>query len=315
MNATHVVLGAGGIGRSAATNLAAAGHTVILGSRRGSDPGIDGVRGVAVDAGDAAALTRLAAGAASIINAINPKLYTHWDRDGPPVAAAVLAAAQRTGAGLVTVSNLYGYGRVEAPMTERTPFAPVGVKGRVRAQMWTDALAAHQAGRVRATELRAGAYFGPGASPGVSYLNTYVLAPAAAGKTVRLVTGTPDAVQSWTYLPDIGSFAAVLATDDRSWGRPWHVPTEPPKSVRAIATDVAAVTGGRVSRVVELPTIARLALRVLPIVRALDETRHQFERPFIIDSTAAEQTFGVSSTPWREALAATLRPGVLQPAR
>jgi hypothetical protein len=48
-------------------------------------------------------------------------------------------------------------------MTEDLPAAPVGHKGRVRAKMWSDALAAHEAGRARVTELRAADYFGPGA--------------------------------------------------------------------------------------------------------------------------------------------------------
>jgi hypothetical protein len=44
----------------------------------------------------------------------------------------------------------------------------------------------------------------------------------------------------------------------------------------------------------------------MPVVRELDETAHQFERPFVLDSSDAEQTFGVRATPWEEALRATV---------
>jgi len=62
----------------------------------------------------------------------------------PPIANALLVAAERSGAVLATTSNLYGYGPVSAPMTEATPLAATGTKGRVRVQMWRDALAAHE---------------------------------------------------------------------------------------------------------------------------------------------------------------------------
>lgn len=47
--------------------------------------------------------------------------------------------------------------------------------------MWAQAKAAHDAGRVCATELRASDYFGPGAAKGVSYLNSYMLDGAQPG--------------------------------------------------------------------------------------------------------------------------------------
>jgi hypothetical protein len=45
----------------------------------------------------------------------------------------VLAAAERTGALLVSLESLYGYGPAEGrPMTEDLPLAATGVKGRAR---------------------------------------------------------------------------------------------------------------------------------------------------------------------------------------
>ena len=102
------------------------------------------------------------------------------------MARAFLEVAERTGAGLVTVGNLYGYGRVDGPITPQAPVRPAGVKGQVRARMWADALAAHTAGRVRATELRASDYFGPGASAGMSMANDYVIGPAVRGTSTEV---------------------------------------------------------------------------------------------------------------------------------
>ncbi|KAB7743283.1 NAD-dependent epimerase/dehydratase family protein [Nostocoides sp. F2B08] len=301
-----VIIGAGGVGRAAAAALAEAGHDVTVVSRSGTDPGIAGVTADAADAADGKAVTRIAIGAKAIINAANPRQYHTWERDWPPVATALLAAAEASGAGLVTVSNLYAYGRVDAPMTESTAVRPAGRKGEIRARMWADALAAHEAGRVRACELRASDYVGPGVSRRVSLLGDYVVGPVAAGKPARMPIGSLDAPHSWSFVPDVGRFAALLATDERSWGRVWHVPTTEPRSVRQVAADVAATVGRPAPRVTTYPRWLMRLARLSPTIRELDETRHQFERPFVLDSSAAQQTFGFAPTAWPDVLARTV---------
>ena len=260
---SHVIVGAGPIGRGIATLLVARGDRVVLASRSGVADARGGTTGAQVDATDAEALSRVADGADTLVNAVNPASYATWQRDWPPVAAALLSAAEKTGAGLLTISNLYGYGPVDGPLTEDLPLNAAGVKGRIRAQMWRDALAAHQAGRIRATELRPSDYFGAGVSRRTSVLNEYVIAPAAAGKRVRLVAGGPDVPHSWSYLPDIAALGAALATDDRAWGRPWHVPTDEPRTPRQVVGDVAVLTGRPAQEVTRMPGVLMWLARVV----------------------------------------------------
>ncbi|WP_323095507.1 NAD(P)H-binding protein [Intrasporangium sp. YIM S08009] len=313
----HLVLGAGGVGRTTTAALVAAGHTVTLASRSGrvterpwQDAHPEAVEVVAADAADASRLTELARGAASIVNAVNPPSYTTWDTDWPPVAAATLAAAEATGAGLVIIGNLYGYGRVEGPMREDDPMRPAGHKGALRADMWTEALARHRAGRVRVTELRSSDYFGPGTTPRTSYLNDVVIDALLAGRTPLVPAGRPDVPHSWTYVPDVGALAARVATSDPSadaWGRAWHVPTSAPRTFAEAARDVARLAGvtARTVRVLPRP-LGTAAGLVVPFMRELRETRHQFERPFVLDTTLTEHTFGLAPTPWDDALEATI---------
>ena len=312
--ARHLVLGAGGIGRHTALELARLGHAVTLASRSGhvtdrpweaAHPGA--VEVVAVDASDSARVTELATGAASIVNAVNPPSYTTWDRDWPPVATALRTAAARTGAGLVVIGNLYAYGRVEGPMRESQPLAPNGHKGRLRADMWTDLLADHESGRLRATELRSSDYFGPGATRMTSYLNDVVARSLLSGRTPFMPVGRTDAPHSWTYIPDVGRLAATLATDDRSWGRAWHTPSGPAHTIQGAADDIARLAGVRPRRVRALPgRLVTAAGVVVPFMRELRETRHQFEGPFLLDASETEATFGVGATPWEEALTQTI---------
>src|SRR4051794_22534219 len=157
----HVVVGAGAVGTRTATLLADRGHRVRILSRSGAGPDDPRVERVSADAADAGRLADLSRGATAIYNAVNPP-YHRWPRDWPPIAAALLGAAEREGAVLATVSNLYGYGPVDGPMTEDLPLAASGPKGRTRAAMWHDALASHAAGRIRATEVRPSSYLGHG---------------------------------------------------------------------------------------------------------------------------------------------------------
>ncbi|MGO4597320.1 NAD-dependent epimerase/dehydratase family protein [Terrabacter sp. 2RAF25] len=310
----HLVLGAGGVGRATTAALVAQGHTVTLASRSGrvteraweaTRP--DAVEVVAVDAADMARLTTLAAGARTIVNAVNPPSYLTWDTDWPPVAAATLAAAEATGAALVIIGNLYGYGRVEAPMKEDGPLRPAGHKGALRADMWTEALARHAAGQVRVTELRSSDYFGPGTTPRTSYLNDVICDALLAGRPPFVPLGRADAPHSWTYVPDVGAFAARVATSDDAWGRAWHVPTSAPRTFDEAARDIARIAGVKPRKVRVLPRpLGTAAGLVVPFMREVRETRHQFERPFELDSRLTQQTFGIAPTPWDDALTATI---------
>src|SRR3974390_3439691 len=158
---THVVIGAGPVGSETALTVAGEGHQVTVVTRSGSGPDHPGVRRIRADASDRSALAAAAGRADVLYNCVNPP-YDRWPELWPPLAASILSVAADLGAVLVTMGNLYGYGPVDHPMTERDPLASTGTKGRIRAAMWEDLLAAHRAGRIRATEARASDFFGPG---------------------------------------------------------------------------------------------------------------------------------------------------------
>ena len=118
----HVIVGAGPVGTATARLLAERGEVVRVVTRRGTGPEHAAIERIAADATDAARLGALAAGAVALYNCANP-LYHRWLTDWPPLASALLAGAERSGAVLATVSNLYGYGPVDAPITPATPLA------------------------------------------------------------------------------------------------------------------------------------------------------------------------------------------------
>ncbi|HEY5449989.1 MAG TPA: FAD-dependent monooxygenase, partial [Polyangia bacterium] len=118
----HVIVGAGPVGTSVARLLAERGERVRIVSRRGGGPQHPAIELVAADATQADRLAELARDAVALYNCANP-LYHRWLTDWPPLAAALLTAAERSGPVLAVASNLYGYGPVDGPITDTTPLA------------------------------------------------------------------------------------------------------------------------------------------------------------------------------------------------
>lgn len=300
---THLIVGAGVVGTALALQLAQAGAQVVMVSRRGTGPQHDRVRLVAADASNAQRLNeagRASGGELAVLyNAANPA-YHRWEQDWPPMAAAMLATAEQSGAILATVSNLYGYGPVDGELAEDLPLAATGAKAKVRIAMWEQAVAAHEAGRLRMTEVRGSDYICPGSQ---SLLGDRVVPKVLAGKGVQLV-GHLDQPHTWTAPCDVAATLITVAHDPRGLGRAWHVPSNPPRSQRQAVGDIASAAGVDPVRVSRLPVPLLRAIGLFqPIIRELAETDYQRDRPYVLNDSAARNTFGLAPTPWSQVLA------------
>jgi nucleoside-diphosphate-sugar epimerase len=292
----HVIVGAGPVGTATANLLAGRGERVRIVSRRGAGPEHPAIERVSADATDADRLTRLTEGAATLYNCANPQ-YHRWLTDWPPLAAALLAAAERSGALLATANNLYGYGEVGGPITDGTPLAATHPKLRLRADMWRDAHTLMEAGRIRATEVRSSDYIEAN-----SIIEFAIGKPVLAGKRVY-VPGPVDVPHSWTSIRDVARTLVAVAADERGWGRAWLVPTNPPLTGRQLATRFAEANGAPRPRLTQIPYAVMWLTGVFsPLVRELRTTRYQFTRPFVIDSSTTTALFGITPTPLDDAL-------------
>ncbi|MEL6893522.1 MAG: NAD-dependent epimerase/dehydratase family protein, partial [Actinomycetota bacterium] len=238
--ALHLIVGAGPVGTAAADHLLRLGHEVRVVTRSGSGPDQPGIERIAADATDTDRLATLATGAAAIYNCANPK-YHRWSTDWPPMATAMLDAAERAGARLVTMGNLYGYAAGASPMAAGDPLDAPTAKGAIRVDMWREALARHEAGRVRVTEVRASDFVGAQVGDN-AHLGDRFVAAVLRGRSPRII-GPADVPHSWTFVDDVGRTLATLGADDRSLGRAWHVPTAPARTAQEMADAIAAAAG------------------------------------------------------------------------
>jgi nucleoside-diphosphate-sugar epimerase len=303
---THLVVGAGPVGAALAHRLSQAGRTVRVVTRSGGGPDLPRVQRIALDATNATALADAARGVGVVYNCANPGPYPAWERGWPPLAKSVLHAAEGSGAVLVSLGNLYGYGPVDGPMTRNRPLAPSSTLGEVRARVWQEALAAHQAGRVRVTEARASDYIGPTVPESHGLLPTYAAA-TLAGKPAS-VLADPDQPHTWTAVDDVVSTLIALGADDRAWGSPWLVPSNPPATVREVLRELGARAGTGEPKLRRVPRVAlRAGGLAVPLVREALGVLYQFDQPFVADAAETSSVLGVRPTPWVTILDATAK--------
>jgi len=299
----HVVFGSGQVGRALTTHLAGLGLPVRVVSRNRPPGLVDGVDWRAADATDPDAATDAARGASVVYQCLNAP-YTDWPERFPPLQRGVLAAAERNGALLVSLENIYGYGPTGGTaMTEDLPLAATTVKGRTRAAMTRELLDAADADRVRIAIGRASDFFGAGATE--SSLGERVFGNAVAGKRADFI-GNPDLPHTYSYVPDIAAGLATLGTDERAVGDVWHLPGPETVTTRQLLELVAGYVGHPVG-VRSLPKLAIRALGLFnPTIRELVELSYEFEQPFVLDTTKYQSTFGTEATPLATAVAATV---------
>lgn len=138
------------------------------------------------------------------------------------------------------------------------------------------------------------------------YLGERVVPAVLRSRGVQSI-GDPDVPHSWTSVPDVADALRLLGSQERAWGRAWHVPTAPPVSFRQAVHGLCAAAGVEPVAVSRVPHLAlRAAGLVSPRLRELEETRHQFVRPFVLDSSAYTAAFGVLATPLESTWAQTV---------
>jgi nucleoside-diphosphate-sugar epimerase len=298
------VLGAsGGIGNAITRELHARGHGVTAVNRRGDADVPAGVRQAAADADDLAAMTRACAGADVVVMAAQPP-YDRWAERWPHMLEVLLAACESAGARLVFVDNLYMHAPAEGPITEASPEHATTPKGRVRAALGRQLLAAHDAGRVRVAIGRFSDYYGP-RGPN-SFVSMLMLVPGLAGKTMRTFL-RDDVPHTFHYLPDAARGFAALVESEAADGRAWVLPAAPALT----QGEVAALVNELLPRPVRVSRVSRplLALGALfsGDLREAKQVTEQFDRPWVVDAAAFTAAFGpIALTEHRTALAETL---------
>jgi nucleoside-diphosphate-sugar epimerase len=298
---THLVLGTGAVGATLAHILAAQGHTVRAVNRSGKrgmlDPTIPLSRANLSDPASAAsALT----GADVVYQATQPA-YTRWEAEFPTLQRSILAAAVRVGASVVLADNLYGYSAPHGgTITDNSPRQATTRKGKVRAAMADEALAAHAAGQVRVALTRPSNYVGAN----YKIFRNLVLDQVTKRRPARLL-GRTDQPHSFSYVPDAALAMAAIGNSEGSWGRAWITPVMEPITQAELVARLWEAFGQKGKPKVSAMrgvTVRALGL-FMPMLRESEEMMYEFDEPFVVSSGEFERAFGWGATSWDDAVA------------
>ena len=301
----HVVLGTGAIGRAVAEELVKRGESVRMVNRSGKlDEVPAGVQVIASDLYDPAKVREVTRGAKVVYQASQPP-YHQWVERFPRLQKSIIDGLTDSDAKLVIVENVYMYGEADGkPMTEDTPYNAHTRKGRVRAAISTAAFAAHKEGRVRVSAARGGNFFGPWGTD--STMGARVFYPLLRGKSAQLI-GRTDVPHTHTYVKDFGTALVILGERDEADGQVWHVPNDKPRMTQGELVRLFAEEAGVEPNI---SSMGRLMMSIgglfIPEAKETVEMMYEFDKPFIIDSSKFENTFGLKATPMRAAIKETV---------
>lgn len=297
---THVVLGGNGVaGRE--TLLALDRRSVPATSVGRSPSRVPSARSVLADLLDAAAVDGALRGAeVAYLTAGLPYSARTWAARWPVIVQNTIEAAIARGVRLVYLDNVYAYGPVDGPMTERTPVRPSSRKGRVRANALQALDDAATRRGLQVTVARSGDFYGPGAT--TSVFNSFVLDHLAAKRPCSWLLDA-DQPHSLTYTPDLGEALAIIGTVPATNGQVWHVPTAAASTIR----DYAAIAAGTRTEVkVMNAATLRLGAVFNRSARETLEMSYQYSAPYRFNSTAFETAFTTVPTPIEVGIATVL---------
>jgi nucleoside-diphosphate-sugar epimerase len=285
-----VVVGAGQVGMVLAKQLAADGDVVVV--SRTPKAGVNHVaRDVLTDN-----LDDVFAGATTVFVAINVAYDAKlWASTLPLANKRIADAAQRCGARLVVLENLYVYGadNADRPLREDMPYAPSSKKGVVRTQIARELYERND--DLRVTSLRPPDFWGPGLSSAL--LDDAALRRILAGKPLFAV-GDVDTVHARAFVDDVAAAMRTLGLSDDPavYGRAWHAPSIH-VTTRELVSAIAAAANVKDPGVRVLPRFAWNALAfVVPILSEIDEMMYLWDRPHLVDDGAFRARFAVVPT-------------------
>lgn len=305
MTLNHVVLGTGAIGRAVAEELVRRGESVRMVNRSGKmDEVPAGVEVVASDLYDPAQVREVTRGAKVVYQSAQPH-YHEWVEKFPPLQRSIIDGLTGSGAKLVIVENLYMYGDTQGkPLTEGLPYNAHTRKGKVRAELSQAAFTAHREGKLRVTAGRGSDYFGPWGTD--SSMGSGVFQRLLSGKPAQ-IAGSTKLPHTNTYIPDFGKALVILGERPEADGQAWHVPNDRTQVTQGEFIQMIAEEAKVAMKVQAAGRFMISALGLfIPAMKEIVEMMYEFEKPFVVDSSKFEKTFGMKATPMREAIKETV---------
>ncbi len=309
---TVLILGAtGGIGGEVARRLLARGWTVRALNRNlerlSAAESASGIHWIQGDAMVAADVVSAAAGAGTIVHAVNPPGYRNWGKLVLPMLDNTIAAARIAGARIVLPGTVYNFGPDAFPeLHEDSAQHPLTAKGSIRVEMERRLRAAEQSG-TPVLILRAGDFFGPKAAN--NWFSQGLVKPGGPLKEISY-PGARGTGHQWAYLPDVAETMAQLLEKGDVLERfaVFHMEGHWDADGTRMISAIREASGKPDVRLRRFPwALIRLLSPFVPLFRELAEVRYLWTSPIHMGNARLVRALGAEPrTPLTIAVRETL---------
>ena len=146
-----------------------------------------------------------------------------WKSQFPVIMRNVIDACRNHHARLVFFDNTYMYPQDDHPLTEETQFAPVGQKGKVRANMAMMLLDEIRSKNIEAVICRAPEFYGTGKTQSIT--NTIIFNNIKNGKKLKVFLND-NKLKTLIWTPDASKAMALIGNTPGTYNQTWHLPCD-----------------------------------------------------------------------------------------
>lgn len=230
--------------------------------------------------------------------------YTHWIEGHPLIMKNAVQAAQKNGAKLVLIDNIYAYGRSSGALVgEEATRQPHTKKGRIRVTIQQMAEEAHASGTPTMV-IHFPDFYGPNAH---NTILSHTLQAVIAGKRAMFV-GNKSVQREYIFTPDGAKAAVELALRDDTYGERWNIPGPGVISGHEWIAMIREQTGYTKS----IGTVTTGMIRFLGLfsrdMREIAEMMYLTEEPVVLSGAKYEARIGpLPQTSYKEGLQQTVQ--------
>lgn len=146
-----------------------------------------------------------------------------WKKQFPIMMRNVIDACKKHNTKLVFFDNTYMYPQNDNPLTEESEFAPVGQKGKVRAEIATMLLDEMKAKKIEAVICRAPEFYGTGKTQSIT--NTTIFEKIKHRKKLKVLL-SDEKLRTLIWTPDASKAMALIGNMPDTYNQTWHLPCD-----------------------------------------------------------------------------------------
>lgn len=147
----------------------------------------------------------------------------NWKIQFPIIMQNVIDACKKHKTKLVFFDNTYMYPQNGKTLTEKSEFAPVGKKGRVREKITKMLLKEMELNQIEAVICRAPEFYGPGKTQSIT--NTIIFDNIKQGKKLKVFLND-STLRTLIWTPDASKSMALIGNTPDAYNQTWHLPCD-----------------------------------------------------------------------------------------